>query len=252
MIQPQAIKDTLEKDIEKAEEIIDPKTKIPFVSRPTYRRRNIVFWTALSLCIIAFILLTILAKKNPYFPFDLLITRAIQQIQSPLFLAIMNFITLLGINIYVAILLVLGTVFFLRKGLIKEGFFLACSTLGAEALADIFKIIVARPRPSHELIKQVGQFTIHDSFPSGHVMFYIGFFGFLLFLTFTLMKKRLKRNILLSLFLLLIILIGPSRIYLGAHWFSDVIGAYLLGSLWLAGIIYLYNHWDPPLPFFKQ
>jgi undecaprenyl-diphosphatase len=78
------------------------------------------------------------------------------------------------------------------------------------------------------------------SFPSGHVMFYLGFFGFIWFLAFTLLKPSLKRSLLLVFFGILIVLIGVSRVYLGEHWPSDVLGSYLLGSLTLAALIQFY------------
>ncbi len=71
-------------------------------------------------------------------------------------------------------------------------------------------------------------------------MFFIGLYGFLLFVIHSRFKKSdWKRAVLMVFFSLLIFLIGVSRIYLGAHWFSDVLGAYLLGFSWLLVIIWL-------------
>jgi undecaprenyl-diphosphatase len=60
-------------------------------------------------------------------------------------------------------------------------------------------------------------------------------------LTFTLFNRSLARTLLLALLSVFIGLVGVSRIYLGQHWASDVLGAYLLGSLILAGVIFLYQ-----------
>src|SRR6185503_7608434 len=79
------------------------------------------------------------------------------------------------------------------------------------------------------------------SFPSGHVVMVTTFYGFLAFLVFTLLKPSWGRTALLVVFAALIVLMGPSRIYLGQHWFSDVMGAYLLGGLWLALTIMFYR-----------
>jgi undecaprenyl-diphosphatase len=72
-------------------------------------------------------------------------------------------------------------------------------------------------------------------------MFYVGFFGFLWFLAFTLLKQSWRRTFLLIMYGSLILLVGVSRIYLGQHWASDVLGAYLLGSLTLVVIIQFYR-----------
>jgi membrane-associated phospholipid phosphatase len=89
------------------------------------------------------------------------------------------------------------------------------------------------------------------SFPSGHVMFYTGFFGFIWFLAFTLLKISWKRTLLLVIFGSLVLTIGVSRIYLGEHWASDVVGAYLLGSLVLIGVIQFYR-WGKTRFFIHQ
>jgi len=68
-----------------------------------------------------------------------------------------------------------------------------------------------------------------------------GGFGFLFFLTFVLLKPGLLRRALQSVVLLLIALVGVSRVYLGAHWPSDVLGAYLAGGIWLMFMITVYQ-----------
>jgi undecaprenyl-diphosphatase len=72
-------------------------------------------------------------------------------------------------------------------------------------------------------------------------MFYVGFYGFLWFLAYTLLKRSWRRTLLLIFLGSLIGLIGFSRIYLGQHWPSDVLGAYLLGGLTLVAILQFYR-----------
>jgi undecaprenyl-diphosphatase len=114
----------------------------------------------------------------------------------------------------------------------------------------LVKAIVQRPRPTIDLV-QVFAVLKSYSFPSGHVMFYLGFFGFLIFLAYTTLKRSLLRTALIVFFGTLILLVGASRIYLGEHWPSDVLGAYLLGSLTLVAIIFFYR-WGKTRFFVNQ
>jgi undecaprenyl-diphosphatase len=101
--------------------------------------------------------------------------------------------------------------------------------------------LIARPRPSDDdvaILQQPGGL----SFPSGHVTFYVCYFGFLFFLVYRYMPRTSPLRIpLLILLALPIALVGLSRIYLGAHWLSDTLGAYLWSSVWLALSISLYQ-----------
>jgi membrane-associated phospholipid phosphatase len=83
------------------------------------------------------------------------------------------------------------------------------------------------------------------------VLFYSAFFGILIFLGYTLLKPSLGRTLLLVILGSPVALVGLSRIYLGDHWASDVAGAYLLGSLWLALSIAVYR-WGKPRFFVRQ
>jgi membrane-associated phospholipid phosphatase len=121
---------------------------------------------------------------------------------------------------------------------------------GGSGLAGLIKIVVHRPRPGANLVN-VLQLLNSYSFPSGHVLTYTAFFGFLFFLGYILLKPSLVRTILLAIPGSLVALIGISRIYVGDHWVSDVIAAYLLGSLWLVLCVYIYR-WGKPRFFVKQ
>ena len=117
-------------------------------------------------------------------------------------------------------------------------------TLAAALLSTgvnvLVKDLVQRPRPGVSMVNVIDVLNSY-SFPSGHVMYYLGFLGFIGFLVFSLMKPSLKRGFFLVLIGFPVLLIGISRIYLGEHWASDVLGAYLLGSLTLVVTIQLYR-----------
>jgi undecaprenyl-diphosphatase len=118
------------------------------------------------------------------------------------------------------------------------------------AINVLVKDLVQRARPTTGLVNVVATLNSY-SFPSGHVMFYLGFFGFIWFLAFSLLKPSIKRSLVLVFFGILIVLIGASRIYLGQHWASDVLGAYLLGTLTLVVTIQFYR-WGKTRFFVNQ
>ncbi len=124
------------------------------------------------------------------------------------------------------------------------------AALFVELLNLLVKTLVHRARPSAKLVHVTDLFTSY-SFPSGHVMFYTGFFGFVCFLIFILLKSSWIRTVLLVIFGGHVVLVGISRIYLGEHWASDVVGAYLLGGLCLMGSIQMYR-WGKIRFFVKQ
>jgi len=107
-------------------------------------------------------------------------------------------------------------------------------------LTNAIKIIVGRPRPSPDMV-QVYYYPGACSFPSGHVTSYMALYGFLFYLVYTLTRSSPLRPALLTLLGALIGLVGLSRVYLGAHWASDVFGGYCLGFIWLALTIYFYR-----------
>ena len=114
--------------------------------------------------------------------------------------------------------------------------FAAC----AVGVGTLVKLVVYRPRPSADLVHVFSQLP-SSGFPSGHVLAFTAFGGFLAFLVYTLLKPSWGRTALLAASAMLVLLMGLSRIYQGQHWFSDVMGAYLLGSMWLALSIWLYR-----------
>jgi undecaprenyl-diphosphatase len=102
------------------------------------------------------------------------------------------------------------------------------------------KLLVARPRPTPHLV-EVMQPADGTSFPSGQVMAYIALWGLLFCLGGILLRgKAWQRLPFLVVAGLLVVLIGPSRIYMGEHWASDVLGSYLLGGAWLGLSLWLY------------
>lgn len=204
-------------------------------------RRLINFRIYLILAGTVSLILAVLSKFYPYFFFDLLITKQIQLITNPFISELLIFVSWLG-NFKEAILsLIIVAGALLVYGYRKEGLMLTLSTLGAVTLSESLKFLIARPRPDAMLITQVEKFFRNDSFPSGHVLFFIGFYGYLLYLSYVRLRKKKMRYFFSVLFTGLIAAVGISRIYLGSHWFSDVLAAYLIGSIWLYIVVLISN-----------
>jgi undecaprenyl-diphosphatase len=121
-----------------------------------------------------------------------------------------------------------------------EGLICVIGVASGGAVNRLFKAWISRPRPTESLV-QIAYKVSHESFPSGHVVYFIEFFGFLLFLSFVLLKAGMIRRVALTICGTLIGLVGISRVYLGAHWPSDVLGAYLAGGMWLMLMIEVYR-----------
>ena len=107
------------------------------------------------------------------------------------------------------------------------------------ALNALIKAIVQRPRPDGFRLVQESGF----SFPSGHSMVACAFFGLIIWLVWRYETDRARKLLLTGAFSLVILAIGISRIYLGVHYASDVIGGFCASIIWLA----LYTHLAVPL-----
>jgi membrane-associated phospholipid phosphatase len=200
-------------------------------------RAEAVFLVALA----AFAVLALYAHAYAYFAWDLRATLALQSVGTPGFPSLMRVTSVFGngANGWLLAALTLLLLFMRRRR--TEMYALLFSVGGGELVNRIVKAAVGRPRPVAELVRVTGTWA-NESFPSGHVTFYVCYFGFLFFAAFALLPRGTNlRRAALALAALPVLLIGLSRMYLGAHWASDVLGAYLLSGAWLALSVHLYR-----------
>ncbi len=101
--------------------------------------------------------------------------------------------------------------------------------IGGVSLMFLLKQLFNRPRPLIPLLEPVSGL----SFPSGHAMMSMSFYGLLIFLTWESSYSRRWKWLIMIALLLLILAIGFSRIYLRLHYFSDVIAGFAAGIIWL-------------------
>lgn len=230
----------VEKPVEKIKEEAHQVARAESAPVPVRRYRAMLFQAVLVLFASAFGVLTFLVKTTPSFAIDLQITSSIQLIHFPSFALLMDVVSWAGFGPQVTIITGLIVLLIYALGLQWEAVMAIIAALFSAAINVLVKDLIGRPRPTADLVNVVAR--LHDySFPSGHVMYYLGFLGFIGFLVFSLLKPSLKRSLLLVIIGIPVVLIGVSRIYLGEHWASDVLGSYLLGSLTLVAIIQFYR-----------
>jgi membrane-associated phospholipid phosphatase len=134
---------------------------------------------------------------------------------------------------------IIGTLFALRFP-IEAAFALLAWCTGL--VSSVLKAIMRRPRPvAGTDLRVVAAPLGGSSFPSGHVITYVGTYGFLAYLAHTLIRPRAPRRAIVAGLLALLALVGPSRIHQGHHWPTDVTASYLLGMSYLIGLTALYR-----------
>ncbi|MBT1706450.1 phosphatase PAP2 family protein [Chryseosolibacter indicus] len=176
--------------------------------------------------------------ENELVYFDDAVSSYIISYRSPFLTTIFQYVTDLGDRYtYIALIIALGFFFYfyLRKWMytLQITAVLILATLSNIAL----KRAINRPRPITEHLVTVNSL----SFPSGHSMSAMAFYGFLIYLCFRIKMHKALRLALVILLSLLILSIGISRIYLGVHYPSDVLAGYMGGLLWITLCIIIFN-----------
>ena len=225
-----------EKNLEPVQEAVRQATAPGWLRR----HRSWLFQFYIMLSLLAFSGLALIVSITKTNQIDINITRSLQaETPTPIGM-FLSWISWIGFTPQAIIIPLLVILLLYLLGLRLEAVMVAVAGVASFATNDLIKIAIHRARPSTSLVHVVQSLSSY-SFPSGHVMFYVTFFGFLAFLVYTLLKTNWARIVLFLFFLMMIVSIGPSRIFLGEHWASDVLGAYILGFLILWGVIFLYR-----------
>lgn len=145
---------------------------------------------------------------------------------------VMELVTWLGSSFFIVPFgVVVGGSLWSRRPSWRPLVMMAVAFLGAAGLYDIVKPAVGRARPAAAL--QVGGPDVGNAFPSGHATQTISFYGMLAVVLIVSYAPRRRWPLVIGA-VLVTLLVGASRLYLGVHWLTDVLGGYALGLAWLA------------------
>jgi membrane-associated phospholipid phosphatase len=191
---------------------------------------QLVFLLAvLALAASGFALLADEVREGDTLTVDENILNAVFQTSAPFFDRLFHFIAYLGDTVVVAVASALLCIGLYLKRYFYRSLFIALAMGGIGLLIVFLKLVFARPRP--ELWQQIVTETSY-SFPSGHATA-----SSAIAICLTMIFWRSKwRYVVLALSIMYVVLVGYSRLYLGVHYPSDVIGGWALSALWLAAV----------------
>lgn len=194
-----------------------------------------------SICIILFLAIADAIFKNEIMNIDVLAYKYIvESLRTPLLTNFMIFVTRFG-NATTLILLVLLSYIFIKNK--KISLYITENLIFITLINLILKFIVQRIRPEgYRLIIENGY-----SFPSGHAMVSVAFYGFLIYLIHKYVKvKKMKylKYVSYTFLIILVFLICISRVYLGVHYASDVVAGAIISTAYLIFFIKVINRFD--------
>jgi undecaprenyl-diphosphatase len=203
-------------------------------------RLTLAFYLSL-LFVVCFGILTVFVLGDKLTAFDMRWIERVQGLETPALTAIMKFFTFVGSTAVVMVMsaVILLVLYFGLRHRAEAVLFLAVMA-GSGILNQAFKLSFHRLRPDfHRLIEITGY-----SFPSGHSMSAFAFYGILTFLLWRHVPSRPGRTLVILIGTAMTLAIGLSRVYLGVHYPSDVIGGFLAGGFWLIASIWVYQEYQ--------
>lgn len=181
-------------------------------------------WITCLICLILFLVLSILVKTQNDIYIDSIAYNYISNFINDNFTNVVKFITFLGSASVVISITILSLIILKNK---RIGILMALDLIVITIFQYLLKYIFGRIRPIDiNIVEETGY-----SFPSGHSLTAMAFYGFIIYLIY---KSTLKyKKIYMSFLGILIILIGFSRVYLGVHYITDVLGGFSFSLFYL-------------------
>ena len=210
--------------------------------RARFGLRVTLFAVALVLVAVPFsYLLFEVIRDGPFTRFDESAANELHArvVPHPELVELLHGISWLGKPLLLGICIALGAIFVYRRGRQRLALFLAITAIGGGLVDSAVKILVNRPRP---IVETPLAHAFGKSFPSGHAMSSTVTYGALLLVFLPVVPKRWK-PVAYGFVTLLVGSISASRLLLGVHFVSDVLGGIVLGLAWLAGCAATFNIW---------
>ena len=181
-------------------------------------------------CLWALFIVADMIFEDKNFSFDEKVFTFIQPWVSPLHTSFMQVITFLGSQNFLlpANLILIGFYLFFRNNRLTA-YKIATVSITSVAVMFLMKFFLQRERPLVPLIAKVHGY----SFPSGHTFTSVTFYGIIAYIIYKNVKSTILKWILIVACVILIVLVGFSRVYFRLHYASDVIAAFCLGLIWL-------------------
>jgi len=203
------------------------------------------FWLLWGVGLLSALGLSLAASVVAVFPGDEGLAHRLQGLDNPFWERLVSLANSLGGFPWLGLLWAALVVAFVITRRPREAAWLSLAAL-LVPISAVVKLLVGRPRPSPELVSVQGGPT-GASFPSSHTFGDVLLFGSLFFLAGTAIRSPLLRFTVQGICLLAMAMVGLARVYVGAHWPSDVLGSYLLGGLVIALLLRGYRRFgeDP-------
>ena len=195
-----------------------------------------VFWISWLLAALGFAIAAGFAAAVDYFPADLWLTHRLQDIHAAAFSDALDWASRLAEMPLVAVVAVAGALALWLLASRSAAIWLVAALVASLSNSGV-KLLVDRPRPAGHLV-EVSEKTSSAAFPSGHVTAAVLVYGFIFYLAGFLIPVRLLRYLAQASCLVIIVLTALQRVYVGAHWPSDVLGGVLFGGLLLSLLIW--------------
>ena len=196
-------------------------------------KKNRIRWIILGLCLILFITIMIFVVIKNDLYIDEYGYSLISKLKNENMTNIIKIITNIGGTIIIAVVTILSLFIFRKK---KIDICIILNLLGIFILNNLLiKNIIVRNRPTGiNIIEENGY-----SFPSGHTAISTVVYGYLIYLIYNYVSNKKLKYVLISTLSIIILVVGLTRIYLGVHYTSDVLGGYLLGISYLIMFTYV-------------